>query len=51
MSTGIISKTLDWFDHPAYTDSSPVDWFAGLLIVFLMGMLWSKVLRQIIEGV
>jgi hypothetical protein len=50
VSNGIISKTLDWFDHPTYTDTSPLDWFAGFIIVLLMGMLWSKVLRQIVEG-
>lgn len=49
MPQGIISKTLAWITHPTYTDSDPVDWFAGFIVIFLIGMLWSKVLRQIVE--
>jgi hypothetical protein len=46
---GLISQTLSWIEHPKYTDSEPLDWFAFALLAFLLGMLWSKVLKQIVE--
>jgi hypothetical protein len=47
---GIITKTLNWITHPSYTSTDPLDWFAFALILFLVGMLWSHVLRQISEA-
>lgn len=49
MPQGIISKSLAWITHPTYADSDPIDWFAAAIVIFLIGMLWSKVLRQIVE--
>jgi hypothetical protein len=43
---GLISKTLKWFTHPAYSDADPVDWLAFLVLVIIAGILWSKVVKQ-----
>lgn len=48
---GIISKTLAWISHPYNdADSDPVDWFAFFILALIAAYLWSKVLRQLIEG-
>jgi hypothetical protein len=47
---GIITKTLNWITHPSYSSTDPLDWFAFAIILFLIGMLWSHVLRQISEA-
>lgn len=47
---GIISKSLSWVFHPSFADADPIDWFGFLIIFILAGMLWSKVLRQLVEN-
>lgn len=44
---GIVSKLIQWITHPSYHDSDPVDWFAGFIVVLLLGMLWSQVLDKL----
>jgi len=51
MGNGIITKTLNWFTHPTYADTDPWDWFAFLVLVLMAGLLWSKVVRQVLEAV
>lgn len=48
--TGIISKSLTWIFHPSFSDADPVDWFGFLIVFILVGLLWSKVLRQLIDN-
>lgn len=45
----IFKKQWEWILHPQFADSDPVDWFAFLAIVLLMGLLWSKVPKSILE--
>jgi len=47
---GIISKSLAWIAHPGFTDDSdPTDWFAFVVLTIMLGLLWSKVVRQTLE--
>lgn len=48
--TGIISKILAWITHASYTDTQPVDWFAFFVVFGLLGYLWSKIVRQVLEA-
>jgi hypothetical protein len=47
---GLISKTLAWISHPFNDDSDPIDWFAFFVLTLIVAYLWSKVLRQLVEG-
>lgn len=49
MKSGLISKMFDWLAHPQFTDSEPIDWFAFLVLILLAGLLWSKVVKQVLE--
>ena len=49
--TGLVSKSLAWVLHPTFADTDPIDWFAFVVLIFLVGMLWSKVIRQTLEAV
>jgi len=51
MGNGLITKTLAWITHPAYADSDPVDWAAFLVLFLLIGLLWSKVVKQVLAAV
>lgn len=44
---GIISQTLNWITHPSESEGTPVDWAAGLVLILILGFLWSMVLKQI----
>lgn len=44
---GIISQTLDWLTHPAYSDASIGEWAAGLVLILIVAFLWSTVVSQI----
>jgi hypothetical protein len=44
---GIISQTLDWLTHPAYSDASVGEWAAGLVLILIAAFLWSTVVSQI----
>lgn len=46
---GIITGTLDWIMHPAYSDPSPKDWLAGLALILIAAYLWHTVLRLVAE--
>ena len=48
---GIVSKSLAWALHPSFADTEPLDYFVFAVLLFLVGMLWSKVIRQTLEAV
>ncbi len=43
---GLISQTLDWVTHPAYSDATPGQWAAGLLLILILSFLWTTVVKQ-----
>lgn len=49
--TGLITKMLDWSLHPTFSDSNPWDWFAFVVLFFMAGLLWSKVVKQTLDAV
>ena len=48
---GLITKMLDWSLHPTFADSNPWDWFAFVVLFFMAGLLWSKVVKQTLDAV
>lgn len=44
---GLITKTLDWLEHPKYTQATMGEWAAGLVVVLIVSFLWTTVIRQI----
>ncbi len=48
-SNGIISKTLDWFTHPSYAESTPIDWAAFVVLLIMAGLLWSRVVKKVLD--
>jgi hypothetical protein len=49
--TGLITKMFHWVFHPYYADTDPWDWAAFVLLLFMLGYLWSKVVRQTLDAV
>ena len=50
-SPGLITKMLQWGMHPTYADTDPWDWAAFVLLLFMLGYLWSKVVKQTLDAV
>ena len=47
---GLIGQTLNWLKHPFYSPyNDPVNWGAGVLGVVILSLLWSKVVRQVLD--
>lgn len=44
---GLISQTLRWLTHPAYSEGSIGEWLAGLVLLLILSFLWATTLRQI----
>lgn len=44
---GLISKTLNWVEHPSYSDASLQEWAGGLLLILIIAFLWTTVVKQI----
>lgn len=43
---GIFSKTLDWVEHPQYTDATMGEWAAGLVLILIAAFLWGTIVKQ-----
>lgn len=48
--TGLISKMFSWVNHPRFADSDPVDWAAFAVLLLMLGILWSKVVKQTLDA-
>lgn len=47
---GLIGSTLAWLTHPLYSSyNDPLNWFAGVVGVAIVALLWSKVVRQVLD--
>jgi hypothetical protein len=44
---GLITRTLEWIEHPQYSDASLQTWAAGLVLILIVSFLWSRVVTQI----
>lgn len=47
---GIVSKLFDWMLHPTFSEGTPAEWIAGLVLIIILSFLWSTVVRQTVEG-
>ena len=46
---GVIGKTWAWLTNASYDDTTPMDWFAGLVLLLLLAFLWSTVVNHTIQ--
>jgi hypothetical protein len=47
---GLFTRMLDWILHPQFADTDPIDWFAFVVLLVMLGFLWSKVVRQTLDA-
>jgi hypothetical protein len=51
IDVGIITKIFGWISHPSIdTETDPIDWVSGLVLVIIAAFLWSRVVKQVVEG-
>lgn len=44
---GLISQTLDWITHPAYSEGSLQQWAAFLALILVVSFLWTTVVKEV----
>lgn len=42
---GILGQSLDWLEHPSYSDATVGEWLGGLVVILILSFLWTTVLR------
>ena len=42
---GILGQSLDWLEHPGYSDATVGEWFGGLVVILILSFLWTTVLK------
>ena len=47
---GLIGGTLEWIHHPRFTKSDPIDYLLWAVLLILVGLAWSKVIRQTLDS-
>ena len=47
MTSGLISGTLNWANHPGNSTGTIGEWLAGLVLILIVAFLWSEVVSQI----
>lgn len=47
---GLIAGMLDWINHPRFTRTDPIDWLAFAIVLLLIGLMWSKVVKQTLDS-
>lgn len=50
MNSGLLSKILNWVEHPTFSEGTPTEWVAGLVLILMVSFLWSTVVRATVEG-
>jgi hypothetical protein len=46
----LIGGMLDWIHHPRFTKSDPIDYLLWAVFLILLGIAWSKVVRQTLDS-
>lgn len=46
---GILSKIFSWIDWEPENKMTTLDWFAGLVLIMMVSLLWSHVVQQVVE--
>lgn len=49
MNQGLVTKMISWGTSPTHSESTALDWAAGLVLVLMVSFLWSHVIVQIVE--
>jgi hypothetical protein len=49
-SGGLIGSTLDWLHHPRFTKADPIDYLLWAVLLMMLGLAWSKVIRQTLDS-
>jgi membrane protein DedA with SNARE-associated domain len=47
---GLIGGMLDWIHHPRFTKADPIDYLLWAVLLMLLGLAWSKVIRQTLDS-
>jgi hypothetical protein len=47
---GLIGGMLDWIHHPRFTRADPIDYLLWALLLILLGLMWSKVVKQTLDA-
>ena len=47
---GLIGGMLDWIHHPRFTKADPIDYLLWAVLLLLLGLAWSKVIRQTLDS-
>ena len=50
MQRGILSKIFDYFTHAVYSEGTPLTWFAFFILALMASLLWSTVVREIVDA-
>jgi hypothetical protein len=48
--TGLIGGMLDWIHHPRFTRADPIDYLLFAVLLILLGLAWSKVVKQTLDA-
>lgn len=48
---GILTQLVQWIEHPTFSEGTPTEWIAGLVLVIMAGFLWSTVVKQTVESI
>lgn len=46
---GLVTKIFSWGSSPTYSDTTALQWGAGLVLVLMASFLWSNVIRQVVD--
>jgi hypothetical protein len=47
----LIGGTLNWITHPSQSEGTPKEWLAGLGLILILAVLWSRVLSHIAKAI
>lgn len=47
---GVLSRLIDWIEHPTFSEGTPTEWVAGLVLVIIASFLWSTVVKQTVDA-
>jgi hypothetical protein len=49
--SGLITKMFQWVFHPYHADTDTWNWAMFVVLAYLAGYLWSKVVKQTLDAV
>jgi hypothetical protein len=46
----LVGGMLDWIHHPRFTKADPIDYLLFAVLLALLGLAWSKVVKQTLDA-